>query len=109
MPRAFPPMEQSTRMKRGKPRPAAGAMRKRVRRSRFPDLTGLTIGTWRILNESKGEEKPVCMCQCLRCGVKKIILACKFLKGYVLKCPECRIRQDLNAQQDVINQRSDNT
>ena len=84
MTRAFPPMEW--------------ASREGVRRSRFPDLTGMTIGTWRILYEAKGEEKPFCMCQCLRCGVKKIILVRKFLKGYVLNCPECRIRQELTAQ-----------
>ena len=68
-----------------------------VRRSRFPDLTGMTIGTWRILYESKEDEKPFCMCRCLQCGAKKIIPTCKFLKGYVLNCPECRIRQDLIA------------
>ncbi len=73
-------------------------MGERVRRSRFPDLTGMTIGTWRILYESKEEEKPFCMCRCLRCGVKKIILVSKFLKGYVLNCPECRIRRELAAQ-----------
>lgn len=98
MTRAFPPTEQATRKKREKQHPAAGSTRESVRRCRFPDLTGMTIGTWRILYEAKGEEKPVCMCQCLRCGVKKIILACKFLKGYVLNCPECRIRQDPTAQ-----------
>ncbi len=92
-------MEHASGKKREKRHPAAGAMRKSVRRSLFPDLTGMDIGTWRILYESKGEEKPFCMCQCLRCGVKKIIPACKFLKGYVLNCPECRIRQDLTAQQ----------
>jgi len=91
-------MEQATGKNREKQRPAAGVMRERVRRGRFPDLTGMTIGTWRILYEAKGEEKPFCMCRCLRCGVKKIIMTCKFLKGYVLKCPECRIRQDLAAQ-----------
>jgi hypothetical protein len=91
-------MERTTRKKREKQHPAAGAIRESIRRSRFPDLTGMTIGTWRILYEAKGEEKPVCMCQCLRCGVKKIILVCKFLKGYVLNCPECRIRQGLTAQ-----------
>jgi hypothetical protein len=91
-------MEQTTGKKREKQQPVAGAMRERVRRSRFPDLTGMTIGTWLILYELKEEEKPFCMCRCLRCGVKKIILACKFLKGYVLNCPECRIRQDLVAQ-----------
>jgi hypothetical protein len=91
-------MEQATRKKREKQHPAAGAMRASVRRSRFPDLTGMTIGTWRILYEAKGEGKPFCMCRCLRCGVKKIILVCKFLKGYVLNCPECRIRQGLTAQ-----------
>ena len=58
----------------------------------------MTIGTWRILYEAKGEEKPFCMCRCLGCGVKKIIPARKFLKGYVLNCPECRIHQDLTAQ-----------
>jgi hypothetical protein len=73
-------------------------MRKRIRRSRFPDLTGMTIGTWRIHYESTGEEKPFCIGQCLRCGIKKIIMTCKFLKGYVLRCPEFRIRQDLIAQ-----------
>lgn len=98
MPRAFPAMEQATGKNREKQRPAAGVMRERVRRGRFPDLTGMTIGTWRILYEAKGEEKPFCMCRCLRCGVKKIIMTCKFLKGYVLNCPECRIRQDLIAE-----------
>jgi hypothetical protein len=91
-------MGQATRKKRDIQHSAAGATRESVRRSRFPDLTGMTIGTWRILYEAKGEEKPVCMCQCLRCGVKKIILVCKFLKGYVLNCPECKIRQGLTAQ-----------
>ena len=67
-----------------------------MRRTTYPDLTGVTIGTWRILHESKGEEKPFCMCQCLGCGVKKMIMTRKFLKGYVLRCPECRIRQELN-------------
>ncbi len=91
-------MERATPKKREQQHPAAGTTRESIRRSRFPDLTGMTIGTWRILYEAKGEEKPFCMCQCLRCGVKKIILVCKFLKGYVLNCPECRIRQDLTAQ-----------
>jgi len=91
-------MEQAIRKKREKQHPAAGAVREIVRRSRFPDLTGMTIGTWRILYEAKGEEKPFCMCRCLRCGVKKIIMTRKFLKGYVLNCPECRIRQDLIEQ-----------
>ena len=98
MTRAFPPKKRATRNKRENQHPAAEAMRESVRRSRFPDLTGMSIGTWRILYEAKGEEKPFCMCQCLRCGVKKIILACKFLKGYVLNCPECRIRQSLTGQ-----------
>jgi hypothetical protein len=91
-------MKQVTGKKREMQHPAAGATRESVKRSRFPDFTGMTIGTWRILYEAKGEEKPVCMCQCLRCGVKKIILVRKFLKGYVLNCPECRIRQDPPAQ-----------
>jgi len=75
-------------------------MRISVRRSRFPDLTGMTIGTWRILYESKEDEKTFCMCRCLGCGVKKIIATGKFLKGYVLNCPECRIRRDLAEQGD---------
>jgi hypothetical protein len=53
----------------------------------------MTIGTWRILYEAEGEEKPYCMCRCVRCGVKKIIGIRKFLRGYALRCPECRIRQ----------------
>lgn len=95
MRRALAPIGQGTPKKREKRHPAAEAARESVRRSRFPDLTGTTIGTWRILYEAKGEEKSFCMCQCLRCGVKKIIPVRKFLKGYVLNCPECRIRQDL--------------
>ena len=98
MTRAGSPMEPSTRRRRERKDPAAGAPRESVRRGRFPDLTGMTIGTWRILYEAKGEEKPFCMCRCLRCGVKKIIPVRKFLKGYVLNCPECRIRQELTAQ-----------
>jgi hypothetical protein len=62
----------------------------------------MTIGTWRILYESIGEEKATCMCRCLGCGVKKIIATSKFLKGYVLNCPECRIRQDLAAQELAV-------
>ncbi len=93
MPVAFHPMERTSRKMPGNRPSASRETRKGIRRSRFPDLTGMTIGTWRILHESIGEGKPVCMCKCLRCGVKKIILTCKFLKGYILNCPECRIRQ----------------
>jgi hypothetical protein len=57
----------------------------------------MTIGTWRILYEAEGEEKAYCMCRCIRCGVKKIITVRKFLRGYALRCPECRIRQEIHA------------
>ncbi len=93
MPVALHSMERTSRKKPEKRLSASRETGKRILRSRFPDLTGMTVGTWRILYESTGEEKPVCMCKCLRCGVKKIIPTCKFLKGYILNCPECRIRQ----------------
>ena len=95
MPRAASPVKEAIGKEKESRRPAQGTMREAIRRSRFPDLTGLTIGTWRILYESKEEERTFCMCRCLVCGVKKIIATGKFLKGYVLKCPECRIRREL--------------
>jgi hypothetical protein len=55
----------------------------------------MTIGTWRILFEAEVEEKRHCMCQCVRCGVKKYIMVSKIGKGYALKCGECRVRQML--------------
>ena len=87
------------RAKRGeRPRAAEGAAAPRIRRGQFPDLSGMTIGTWRILYEAEGEERPFCMCRCVRCGVKKIIGVRKFLRGYALRCPECRIRQVSGAE-----------
>ena len=83
---------RNRRKKRDRPR-AAEAAAPRIRRGQFRDLSGMTIGTWRILYEAEGEERPYCMCRCVRCGVKKIITVRKFLRGYVLRCPECRIRQ----------------
>ena len=65
----------------------------RVRR--FPELPGMTIGTWRVLYLAEVDRRQHCMCQCVRCGVKKFIEAFKFRKGYALRCPECRIRQEL--------------
>lgn len=55
----------------------------------------MTIGTWRVLYVTEGEKNRQCMCQCVRCGVKKFIEAFKFRKGYALRCPECRIREEL--------------
>ena len=95
MSRAASPVKGAIGKEQESHRTATGTMRDVIRRSRFPDLTGLTIGTWRILYESKEEERTFCMCRCLECGVKKIIATGKFLKGYVLKCPECRIRREL--------------
>ncbi len=76
---------------------AAEADGRAIRRHRVPDLTGMTIGTWRILHEEKENGTPYCLCQCILCGVRKIIPTAKFLKGYALRCPECRIRRDLAA------------
>ncbi len=55
----------------------------------------MTIGTWRVLYLTDDVKNRQCMCQCVRCGVKKFIEAFKFRKGYALRCPECRIRQEL--------------
>ena len=66
----------------------------RMRRCRIPDLTGMTFGTWRILYETTQEDNPYCMCQCLRCGVKKRIRAIKIRKRYALRCPQCRIEKE---------------
>ncbi len=55
----------------------------------------MTIGTWRVLYLTEDEPNRQCMCQCVRCGVRKLIDAFKFRKGYALRCPECRIRQEL--------------
>ncbi|MBI5905645.1 MAG: hypothetical protein HZB86_08875 [Deltaproteobacteria bacterium] len=74
---------------------AESAAARRVHRHRYPDLSGMTVGTWRILYEEKGEENPHCLCRCVRCGVKKVIAARKFLDGYALRCPECRFREKL--------------
>ncbi len=71
---------------------AEGAISGRMRRCRIPNLTGMTVGTWRILYETTEEENPSCMCRCVRCGVRKIIPAFKIRKGYALRCQECRIR-----------------
>jgi hypothetical protein len=68
-----------------------------MRRRKVPDLSGMIIGTWEVLYESGGEEASCCMCRCLRCGIRKIILASKFRKGYVLRCRECRVREALGA------------
>ena len=87
-----------TRKGRERPGTADRAAPPGIRRGQFPDLSGMTIGTWRILYEAEGEEKPYCMCRCVRCGVKKIITVRKFLRGYALRCPECRIRQVSGAE-----------
>ena len=55
----------------------------------------MTIGTWRVLYLAEVDRRQHCMCQCVRCGVKKFIEVFKFRKGYALRCPECRIRQEL--------------
>ena len=55
----------------------------------------MTIGTWRVLYLTEVEKRQHCMCQCVHCGIKKFIEAFKFRKGYALRCPECRIRQEL--------------
>jgi len=54
----------------------------------------MTVGTWQVLYEATEEDRPHCMCRCVRCGVKKIIMAFKLRKGYVLRCRECRIRRE---------------
>ena len=96
MPDAVTPHAPGRRKKRERPRPAEGGADTRIRRGRFRDLSGMTIGTWTILYEAEGEEKACCMCRCVRCGVKKIITVRKFLRGYVLRCTECRIRQEFD-------------
>ena len=55
----------------------------------------MTIGTWRVLYLTEDRTNRQCMCQCVRCGVKKFIEAFKFRKRYALRCPECRIREEL--------------
>jgi hypothetical protein len=65
------------------------------RRARLPEICGRTIGTWRVLYLTEAEKNRQCMCQCVRCGVKKFIEAFKFRKGYALRCPECKIREEL--------------
>jgi len=67
----------------------------RMRSHDPPDLSGRTLGTWRVLYEAEREERRHYMCQCVSCGVRKFILAFKFRKGYALRCPECRIRREL--------------
>ncbi len=67
----------------------------RTRRRRIPELAGTTIGTWRVLYLTEPQPRQLCMCQCVRCGIKKFIEAFKFRKGYALRCPECRMRQEL--------------
>ncbi len=68
-----------------------------ARRLRFPELPGTTVGTWRVLYLTEGDVNRQCMCQCVRCGVKKFIETFKFRKKYALRCPECRIREQLAA------------
>jgi len=80
---------------------AEGAVTGRMRRCRIPDLTGMTVGTWRVLYETTEEENPRCMCRCVRCGVRKIIPAIKIRKGYALRCPECRIRRELVEENQI--------
>ncbi len=53
----------------------------------------MTIGTWRVLYLTEAEKRQQCMCQCVRCGIRKFIEAFKFRKGYALRCRECRIRE----------------
>jgi hypothetical protein len=59
-----------------------------------PDLSGTILGTWRVLYEAERGKKRHFMCQCVGCGVRKFIVAMKFRRGYALRCPECRIRQE---------------
>ena len=33
----------------------------------------MTIGTWRVLYLAEVDRRQHCMCQCVRCGVKKFI------------------------------------
>ena len=54
----------------------------------------MTIGTWRVLYLTEEEKGQHCMCQCVRCGIKKLIEAFKFRKRYALRCPQCRIREE---------------
>jgi hypothetical protein len=79
------------------PRPAepVRAPAGRMGRRRLPDLSGKTIGTWRILHDGEVEAKRQCMCQCVRCGIRKIIPTVKLWQGYALRCQECRLRLDL--------------
>lgn len=64
-------------------------------RRRFPELSGMTIGTWRVLYLTEVDRRQQCMCRCVRCGIKKFIEAFKFRKGYALRCPGCRIQRQL--------------
>lgn len=57
----------------------------------------MTIGTWRVLYEAVVDRKRHCMCQCVECGVRKIIMAFKLRQRYALRCRECKIKQDLVA------------
>ena len=75
--------------------PSEVGLTARMKRCRVPDLTGMAFGTWRVLYETTEEDNPYCMCRCVRCGVKKRILAIKIRKGYALRCPQCRIRREL--------------
>ena len=68
-----------------------------LRYRRFPELAGMTIGTWRVLYLTEEEKMQHCMCQCVHCGIKKFIEAFKFRKGYALRCPQCRISRELVA------------
>jgi hypothetical protein len=77
---------------------AGGVVTARMKRCRIPDLSGMTVGTWTVLYETTEEDNPYCMCRCIRCGVKKMILAIKIRKGYALRCPECRIRREMFAE-----------
>ncbi len=61
----------------------------------MPELCGTTVGTWRVLYHTEAEKCRQYMCQCVRCGIKKFIEAFKFRKRYALRCPECRIREEL--------------
>lgn len=73
----------------------AASLTGRIPRILHPDLSGMIVGTWRVLYEDAGEGGSYCMCLCTRCGVRRIFPAFKLRKGYALRCTECRVRREL--------------
>jgi len=79
----------------------AGRAPKRMRKSisslrhrRVPDLRGMTIGTWRVLYLTEEEKGGTACASASSAASRNFIEAFKFRKGYALRCPECRIRQE---------------